>query len=257
MQILARASFMRIPSARWLGLVTAFVLAVGLTAHAQPTFPVLTGRVTDQADILPAPVETQLSAKLEGLEQATSRQLAVVTISSLQGYQMQDYAYHLGRSWGLGEARKDTGILLVVAPNEQRVGIEAGYGLKGIVTEAYSNQILNGVVLPLFREGKIPDGVVAGADALLEQLSLPDDQARARAANVASGEARADPLSLLVIGVVAVWIAFGLIRAFTGRKTDVLFWPLAFMAGGRRRETKDKRGGHGGSLEPGGASGRW
>jgi len=247
-------------AARWFGsLAFGFALAISLPAEAAPTFPALTGRVVDQADVIPAQVENELSARLEGLEASTSRQLVIVTIASLQGYEIEDYGYQLGRAWGIGEARKDTGILFIVAPNERRVRIEVGYGLQPVLTDALSNAILREEVLPSLRDGETAAGIVAGADALIEQLSLPADEAlaRARAVETASGEAKPDSLSLFIIGLVAVWIVLGLIGAITGRRTDIWFWPLFFLMRGRRGGEKDPFRGRGGSFGGGGASGRW
>jgi uncharacterized protein len=229
-------------AARWFGsLVFGIALAFSLPAEAAPTFPALTGRVVDQADVLPVQVENELSVKLEELEASTSRQLVIVTVASLQGYEIEAYGYQLGRAWGIGEARKDTGILFIVAPNERRVRIEVGYGLEPFLTDALSNAILQYDVLPLFRDGKFADGIAAGADALIEQLSLPADQAtaRAQAAEKASGEAKPDSLSFFIIGLVALWLVLGLVGAITGRTTDIWFWPLFFLMRGDGGGGKD------------------
>jgi uncharacterized protein len=234
----------------------ALGLCLGPPAVAAPTFPVLSGRIVDQADVLPAQVEMNLSAKLEALEADTSRQLVIVTVSSLQSYEIEDYGYQLGRVWGIGDARQDTGVLFLVAPNERRVRIEVGYGLEPILTDALSNAILLEKVLPRFRNGDVSGGVVAGAEALVEQLSLSEDQAKTRVASAASGEAEADPLSLFLIGLVGLWIVAGLIGMFTGRRTEIWFWPLFILTRGGRGG-RDMFRGRGGSFGGGGASGRW
>ncbi|RYI03551.1 MAG: methanol dehydrogenase, partial [Acetobacteraceae bacterium] len=72
-------------------------------AWAAPTFPALTGRVVDGARILSEPTRAALTQKLEALEKKTSRQLVVVTLPSLQGYEISDYGYQLGRNWGIGQ----------------------------------------------------------------------------------------------------------------------------------------------------------
>jgi uncharacterized protein len=251
---------MSMMAARWFGsLAFGFALAISLPAEAAPTFPALIGRVVDQADVLPVQVEAELTAKLEELEANTSRQLVIVTVASLQGYEIEDYGYQLGRAWGIGDARKDTGVLFIVAPNQQRVRIEVGYGLEPILTDALSNAILQQDVFPSFRSGETAAGIVRGADALIEHLSLPADEAtvRARAAEKATGEAKPDSLSLFVIGLVVVWIVLGLAGAITGRRTDIWFWPLFFLMQGGRGGGRDPFRGRGGSFGGGGASGRW
>src|SRR5579872_1422534 len=149
--------------------VAFFVLLT--PAWAAPTFPALTGRVVDDAHILSDATKTDLNQKLAGLEQKTSRQLVVVTVPSLQGYEISDYGYQLGRAWGIGQAKLNNGILLIVAPTEHKVRIEVGYGLEPILTDALSEIIIQNAILPSFRKGDFNGGVEQGADALIEQLS--------------------------------------------------------------------------------------
>jgi len=249
---------MRVLLSRWLGvLLLAAALAGNFVANAAPSFPPLTGRVVDQAGILTPDVENALGAKLEALESATSRQLVVVTILSLQGYEIEDYGYQLGRQWGIGEARRNTGVLFLVAPNERRVRIEVGYGLEPVLTDAFANAILVDAVLPLFRNGKVSDGVVAGVDALVAQLSLPEVEAMARLKDDAAGEAETDPLSIIFTGLVALWFVLGLISLVRGRGTGVWLWPLFFLMRHGGRGGGDHFRGRGGSFGGGGASGRW
>src|SRR3712207_6247645 len=97
------------------------MLLLAWPAQAQPKFPPLSGRVVDAANILPPQVEAELTQKLAALEAQTSRQLVVATLPSLQGYEIEEYGYQLGRAWGIGQKETDTGALLIVAPNERRV----------------------------------------------------------------------------------------------------------------------------------------
>lgn len=146
-------------------------------ALAQPEFPALTGRVVDNADIIPPDVEAELSAKLEALEAQSQRQLVVATVATLDGYDIADYGYQLGRAWGLGDAERNDGALLLVAPNERQVRIEVGYGLEGYLTDALSALIIQNEILPRFRDGDMAGGIAAGSDAIIAQLVLPPDEA--------------------------------------------------------------------------------
>src|SRR5689334_23875561 len=96
-------------------------------ATAEPSFPALTGRVVDQAQVLDAAARSRIDGKLEQLENKTSNQLVVVTLRSLQGYDLADYGYRLARSLGIGQKGKSNGAILLVAPSERRVRIEFGY----------------------------------------------------------------------------------------------------------------------------------
>ena len=255
---------------RWaLGLVFLAALFVGPAAFsASPTFPALDGRVVDQANLLTPQARADLTAKLEALEAKTSRQLVIVTVSSLQGREIEDYGYQLGRAWGIGEKKRDTGVLLLVAPNERRVRIEVGYGLEGVLTDALSNAILQARVLPKFRSGDQAGGVLAGADALIDQLSIPDDQAKARvAAATPARAAQRSPFPLVLVGLLVLWVVFGLIGTIGGRKGhrgDMWLLPLMLLAGGMGRGGMGGGmgggggfSGGGGSFGGGGASGRW
>jgi uncharacterized protein len=251
---------------------SVLVLLAGLlmgsaASAAAPTFPSLTGRVVDQANILSSQSSADLTKKLETLETKTSRQLVVVTLPSLQGLEIEDYGYQLGRAWGIGEKKRDTGVLLIVAPNERRVRIEVGYGLESVLTDALSNAILQERVLPKFRAGDQAGGVVAGADALIEQLSLPDDQAKARVETATqAGTASTRSFPLVLVGLLVLWVVFGLIgtiRGGKGHRADLWLLPLLLLAGGGhgRRGAGGMGGGGfgggGGSFGGGGASGRW
>src|SRR5689334_14248700 len=101
-------------------LVTALLafLVLLTPAWGAPKFPALTGRVVDDANILSSATKAELDDKLAVLEQKTSRQLVVVTLASLQGYEISDYGYQLGRSWGIGQKGINNGILFIVAPKE-------------------------------------------------------------------------------------------------------------------------------------------
>src|ERR1700760_3961303 len=161
------------------------LLCLGLplqTAEAAPTFPTLSGRVVDDAHILSDQTRSDLDQKLAGLEAKTSRQLVIVTLASLQGYEISDYGYQLGRAWGIGQAKLNNGVLLIVAPTEHRVRIEVGYGLEPILTDAFSSVVINTQMTPKFKTGAFNGGVGAGVDALIQQLSLNTSTAEKRAA---------------------------------------------------------------------------
>lgn len=200
----------------------AGLLAPALIAPlaAQPQFPELTGRVVDQADILPPEVEARLTAQLAELEATTQRQLVVATVPDLGGYDIADYGYQLGRAWGLGDAERNDGALLLVAPNERRVRIEVGYGLEGTLTDALSALIIQNQIIPRFRDGDFPGGIEAGAAAIIAQLQLPPEEA---AKVAAAASQRRDKT-----GGVPIGFLFFLLFGF-------LFFVLPLIRAGRSR----------------------
>jgi uncharacterized protein len=159
------------------------MLLFALPAHAQ-SFPPLSGRVVDTANILQPAEEAALTSKLEALEQQSGRQLVVATVPDLQGYAIEDYGYKLGRTWAIGEKSKNNGALLIVAPNDRKTRIEVGYGMEPILTDALTSVIINAVMIPHFKQGDYAGGINAGTDELITQMSLPPDEAAKRAQQV-------------------------------------------------------------------------
>jgi uncharacterized protein len=154
----------------------AFAFLVAAPAMAQ-TYPPLSGRVVDAADLLQPAQEAELTQKLEALEAATHRQLVVATVPSLDGRDIQEYGVGLGRAWRIGQQGANNGVILLVAPNERKVGIEVGYGMEGVLTDALSGQIIRDTILPRFRDNDYPGGIIAGTDALIAQLQAPPEAA--------------------------------------------------------------------------------
>jgi len=151
-------------------LLFLLFISSGGYSQAAPTFPNLSGRVVDEADLLSSVTESQLTRTLADHEASTTNQVVVVTVSSLQGYTIEDYGYQLGRHWGIGQAKRNNGVLLIVAPKERKVRIEVGYGLEGTLTDALSHNIIQSVILPQFRQNNYETGIERGVSAILAAL---------------------------------------------------------------------------------------
>ena len=211
-----------------------------------------------------------LTGKLAALEAKNKRQLVIVTLPSLQDYAIEDYGYRLGRNWGIGEKDVNSGALLIVAPNERKVRIEVGYGLEPILTDALSSTIIQARILPAFRQGDLAAGIIAGTDALLEILILPDAQAEARAQRIVAENSKDEgvPLALIFWGIVVAFIVLQMLRnrgkgtAFRSGSAPVILWGPGFGSGGGSSSSGWSSGGGGfsgggGSFGGGGASGGW
>lgn len=259
-----------------MALVLAFVTPA---LAASPTFPALTGRVVDNANILSPQVEAELTTKLENLEKTTGRQLVVATIPSLQDHEIEDYGYQLGRTWGIGQKGTNTGALLIVAPTERKVRIEVGYGLEPILTDALSSVIIQTAVLPKFKAGDLEGGVTAGTDAIIQQLALPDEEAKAKAAEAftASEQAEHDSGPSPILALLILFIVIIVLSQIFGRRGrrgggglgSALPWIIlnGMLSGGRGGGGGWGGGGSGGggggfsggggSFGGGGSSGSW
>ncbi len=141
-----------------------------LAAQAELKFPQLTGRVVDNAQMIEPAVREQLAQQLQAHEKATGEQLVVVTVADLQGTDIADFGYQLGRYWGIGQKDKNNGALLIVARDDRRLRIEVGYGLEDRLTDAQSSVIINQVITPSFKTGNFSKGISDGVAAMLVVL---------------------------------------------------------------------------------------
>jgi uncharacterized protein len=260
-------------------------LAVASPAAAQ-TFPALTGRVVDQANLLSPEQEVDLRSKSEALEAQTGRQFVVATIASLEGRTIEDYGYRLGRTWKIGDVKKDDGVLLIVAPAEKKVRIETGYGARVFLTDAISSVIINQSILPKFKAGDMGGGVIAGADQIIKTMQLsPADAARfdqqAKTAQQQQQQRRGGGgFPFIVIAFLFFFVLLPMMRRAGGRRYHggrrrrgggidplVVLWGLDAISRGSRGGGGGWGGGGfgggggfsggGGSFGGGGASGGW
>lgn len=134
---------------------------------AVPSFPALNGYVVDQAKLFTSQETEVLSTSLHRHEQNTSNQVVVVTLNTLQGYDIADFGYQLGRHWGIGQKERDNGVLLLIAPHERKVRIEVGYGLEGALSDAIAHDIIDSKILPFFKQGEYYQGTKEGVSAIL------------------------------------------------------------------------------------------
>lgn len=183
-----------------LSLTSAYVLA-----QSEPSFPILSGQVIDQAGLLDTATQSELTKQLLAHEEQTTNQIVVVTLRSLQGFDEADYALRLGRKWGLGTEENNNGVILLVAPNERKVRIEVGYGLEGAIPDALAGQIIGRNILPAFKKNDYPAGITSGVNAILqaaagEYKATPSSNKRR---NKRDGKTF-DFIPLFFIGMVAV-----------------------------------------------------
>lgn len=139
----------------------------------------LTGRIVDRAKLLDAPSIRALELRLAKLEQATSDQLVVVSVPSLGGRAINDFATSLGNRWGIGRGDVDNGVMILIAPSERQVWISVGTGLEGLLT----NQRTQGIVdrmLPDFKRGDVPGGIERGLGEI-EKILMTDKRRPQRA----------------------------------------------------------------------------
>ena len=178
--------------------------------------------MNDLAGLLSPAQARELEAKLARFESETSHQIVLLTIPSLEGDPVEDFAMRVAEAWKPGQKGVDDGILVVIAPKDRTARVEVGYGLEGAVPDAVANRVLQQRMFPLFREGRMAEGVEAGMDALLAAARGEVVPAVPRPGD--PSEVHADPVAILVLSV--------LLGTFAGAPFRRRARPLGALAGG-------------------------
>ena len=234
-------------------IVLCILAGVALAAF---NFPALTGRVTDQANIISGPAKASIEAKLQNLEDKSSIQLVVATVNSLDGGDIESYANGLFRAWKLGMAKKNNGVLFLIAPNDRKMRIEVGYGLEGVLTDAVSSVIIRSAVVPRFKAGDFSGGIERGVDAIIEVLSSDTSEWTKRAAEQSMSET-IDQLAPIILFILFMFILIYMSRnARGGGGGPMIFLPPGggFGGGGGGGFGGGSFGGDGGGFSGGGGS---
>lgn len=218
--------------------IAALLLSFAAGAQAQDYPPRPDGPVYDGANILSPDTVAKLDGELRAYNAQTGRAIIVATVPSLGGASIETYATTLFTDkWGIGGEKRDTGLLLLIAPNERKVRIEVGYGLHGYFGGIMAGRVINDVITPRFKQGNFDAGVTDGVAAILAHLAKSPEDAIAieEAAQAAAAQSsRSDggfPFGVLI------WLAF-----------LFFFFVLPLFAGrGRKRKYRSKGDGPWGS----------
>jgi uncharacterized protein len=264
-------------SARYLAVPPLAVLATALAFTVLAlayTFPPLTGRVVDDARIIPQTESDRITAKLASLESKSGIQVVVATVNSLGGDEIEPYANALFRAWGLGEKLKNNGVLLLVAPKEHKARIEVGYGLEGTLTDALSKIIITNAMVPRFKTGDFGSGIERGVDDIITVLTTDssDWQRRPDLRIVRNQDSTFDEfIPFIVFGLFILIVYLLSPPRERGNLLSFLLGMMMSSGKGRYRGRYDDRFGSGsggswsdggffgggGSSGGGGASGSW
>ncbi len=226
--------------------IAALIAALWIAAALAANFPALTGRVVDDAHILSPVAVADLERKLAELEQKSGIQLVVATVPSLGGEEIEPYANELFRAWKLGEAKKNNGVLLLVAPKERRVRIEVGYGLEGTLTDAVSSLIIANAIAPRFKAGDYSGGVTRGVDDIITALTTDSAEWKPKPTDTRA-EHEATLLDTLAPFLIFLFIMFVLTRVGRRGGGNAVVIPMGMRGG--------FRGGYGGGFGGGGFGG--
>ncbi len=247
----------------WL-LLVACVLSV--QAQSAKPVPQLTGRVIDLAGMVTAEWKPKLIAQLEAHEQKTGNQVVVLTIPSLKGEALEDYSLRVARTWGLGQKDRNNGVLFLIAKGDRKMRIEVGYGVEGTLTDAIASFIIRQTVRPLFKQGLMNGGIIAGTGQIIEVLEADEALLQQWKKRSKKRKRKGDEPQWQIFFFVAIWamIFFGgfvssaLVRMFGKEIKPGHYRWLGMDAGPnapKPKRRKNSRGGYVGGGWSGGSGG--
>lgn len=191
-----------------LSLLICVLFAVSTEAQTYPAFEGST--VMDEANLLSPEVEQRIHNKIMAHEDRTGQEMAVVTVNSLEGKDIETYATGLFRHLGVGDATLNNGVLLLIAPNEREMRIEIGYGNEPIFTDIDASIVITDIITPRSIPPSISFTLKRGVDAILKGITPPTAEEIAFAQKKAKEEAikRTEMMAnlfdiLIFLGIVA------------------------------------------------------
>lgn len=231
-----------------LAVIAPFLLLFVITTTSAQRLPSPTGFVNDFAEVISDADELRITRIAESVQRATGAEIAVATVDSLGEYaSIEQFSIDLADAWGVGQAGKDNGVLIVLAELERKARIEVGYGLEGALPDGLVGRIMDTSMIPYFKNDDFGTGFlkavegIAGViakeyDVELPAVSMAESEKYARSSGT-SGRGSSSLITLIIFVIVF----------FTGGGR--FLWPLLFLGGmGRSRYT---RGGFGSSSRGG------
>ena len=154
------------------GRAAALVLLLLAAPLYAQTLPALTQPVNDFAHVIDPSTAAALDARIRALKNASGDVVIVATVPTIGSYgSIEEYAVKLFEKAGIGDKKLDNGLLVLVAMQERKIRIEVGYGLEEYVTDGFAGQTIRDDMLPEFRAGRVPQGILAGTTRVIQRVA--------------------------------------------------------------------------------------
>ncbi|MDO4742534.1 MAG: TPM domain-containing protein [bacterium] len=242
-------------------LTLLFLLLIVLTGYKFPK-PTDNFFVNDYAGVITAADEQEMMSLGVSLEKKVSAQVVAVTVDTIDGADFDEYGTYLGREWGVGDKKKNNGVVLLLAVKDREFGIFVGYGLEGAIPDAKAAKIRTTYGNPHFKSGDYSEGMLAVYNSVVNEVYneyglQPDKTYDYEAMN--SQESLFTWWRILIIIVVILLYLF-----ISRNKRFAMFLPIGFPRGfgggrfgGGGGFGGGRFGGGGGSFGGGGRSGKF
>lgn len=152
-------------------LVTLCFFSISFAQYKIPEKPKFQTSVYDYSNLLSASEKSGLEEKLIKYSDTTSTQIVIAIINSTEGEDINYLGAQWGQAWGIGQAKEDNGILILLAKDDRKIAINTGYGVEHLLTDAMSKRIIERDIIPYFKKGDYYGGLNRGADAIFEVLN--------------------------------------------------------------------------------------
>ncbi len=215
--------------------VTLLILVFSTAVLALENLNFKGGYISDNANIITRNDYSAIESIIRELKSETTAEIAVVTVNSLQGQNIEDVAVQIGRTYKVGAKNINNGIVLLVAPNERTARIEVGMGLENTITNNKADNIMNDDMIPYFAQNEYSKGIYRGVASLADIIANSYNKTLTYTSNAPEK------------------------KTYKNNRAPWWVYPLAFFAiifGGRRRR-RGAFGGGGGFSGGHGSTGRW
>jgi uncharacterized protein len=233
-------------------------------ARAAASTPILRGPVNDNAKLLTEVQIKSLSDSLLAHEKKTGNQIVVLTVSTLNGSDISQFAIETAKSWKLGQKDKDNGALFVIAVKEHKTWITTGRGIGDKLTDVVCRRILAEQVKPQFKAGNYAGGIEAAVNAMLArvegraegQKAVPLAAAGAVGALAVSFWLTGWGITTIILIAIGILILVAIVASNGGNICSVI-GDIADSGGSGNSSSSSKYSGGGGDFGGGGAGGDW
>lgn len=218
--------------------------------------------INDFADVINETQETELLNKAIALDEATTAQVVVVTVDSLNGETPEEFALNLGRAWGVGDEEKDNGIVVLLSVEEREIRIEVGYGLEGNLPDSKTGRIIDYYGLEHLKNDDFSAGIYNITNALINEIyiayGLSPENGYTRVENLPNNQNPGNNTSKIIISWIILMVLVLVLSLFRSRKGgggSGGVGPMFFFMGGPRFYGSHSSGGFGSFGGRGGFSG--
>lgn len=190
---------------------TSSLLAIKDSIPERPNPPRLVNNLSkEMPDFLSASEEAQLERKLQDFANQTSNQIVIVIVDDLAGMEGWDFATQLGHKWGVGQAKFDNGVVILIKPTggqgQRYLGIAVGYGLEGAIPDLTTKQIRENEMIPYFKNKEYFTALDKATDVIMA-LAKGEYNSDAYGQKHSAGKSFPKGLIILIIFVVLFIIA--------------------------------------------------